>query len=566
MWSTRRRRVVAVLAAAALPAIGALATASPARAGEYIYWTCHTPTGQVTSIDGWTASNTTSDGTHAYTGHTCAAGGQGAISAVFGDGGGSFASGTGVLWSFAAPAGTRIAHVNLRRDTSVPQNGTANEGDANNGTTGAVFYKNGFGYDGDHVVEACQRFTGCTGAGSARLAFDNDGPQSSIGFEAGCYGDVVGSCNGVAGAVRASASVLWGELHLVDASNPTVTSVGGSAVGATALKGTESLTFNAADVGSGVWQAQVTMDGTAVSPRATLDTNDGRCVTTPYYGGAYAGAEFGYAVPCKAAVSAALSLDTTRVANGSHLLQATVWDAAGNSVVAVSQRVDVENPASGGGPQGGGAPNGTGADLATAHFTTKKKTTTRSVAYGSKVKLTGTLRDKKGKAVKGAAVDVLAGPIPSGATGTKIASVTTDKKGRFTYLANTLADNTVVFGYATALGSSAYLDGRTVNVRVHTAVSLKASRASVARGRKVVFTGTVKAGILPRTGAIVKLRVLQQGRWVVGAVVHTDAAGRFRWTHTFRVPLRYGFKAEVLETDGLSVRPGSSALIHVRVR
>jgi len=128
---------------------------------------------------------------------------------------------------------------------------------------------------------------------------------------------------------------------LRDASRPIVTKVGGLILAPGARHDIQSLTFHAADSGSGLWQAQVTIGGAIVVAKSTLDTNDGHCATLQVDGSG--GRNFAWPVPCKQQLAVHLAVDTTFAPNGRHRLVAKIWDAAGNSKTVISREVQVKN-------------------------------------------------------------------------------------------------------------------------------------------------------------------------------------------------------------------------------
>ena len=108
-------------------------------------------------------------------------------------------------------------------------------------------------------------------------------------------------------------------------------------------RGLTDLTFTAADPsGPGVYQVQVSVDGTPVYSQ-TPNTNSGQCVpvgTDPSSGALM----FDYQQPCPPAESVDVPISTTGLQDGSHELSVKVIDAAGNVATALDQTITTSNP------------------------------------------------------------------------------------------------------------------------------------------------------------------------------------------------------------------------------
>jgi hypothetical protein len=324
------------LAAVALVAgcVFALGSADIAAAGTYHVYACRTPTGSTAPTDGWGMSH---NGAYASTGDSCAGGGS--LSAVL-DGSVSHPFGDQADLAFHAPANTDIAAITLWRA------GTASPGQAYGSPGTTIQWDNATG--GPTVVDQCYQAYGCSSAGTtssplaASNAISSGGLTGVTGIEgiAVCSGGPGGTCPATGGAPTAALYLYGADITLRDPSNPAVSSVQGGLVGGGTLAGTENVSFNATDSGSGLYSLLFEVDGHSAS-RQVLDTNDGRCVDLGSTGdGTHA---FGYVVPCKLSLSPSVGFDTTQLTAGAHHLRLIVDDAAGNTTGAYDGQITVNN-------------------------------------------------------------------------------------------------------------------------------------------------------------------------------------------------------------------------------
>ena len=146
----------------------------------------------------------------------------------------------------------------------------------------------------------------------------NRGPAGrDIWLNAACGGDAGKVCPAGAGT---AADMAWFRLYraaivLADDTDPAFGSppAGALFAGGT-LAGSQGVSFSAADTGSGVQQATLEVDGSAVSTQ-TLGCSP------PYTA----------IVPCKLSASGTLTLDTATLTDGQHSVRVLLKDASGNS-------------------------------------------------------------------------------------------------------------------------------------------------------------------------------------------------------------------------------------------
>jgi hypothetical protein len=108
--------------------------------------------------------------------------------------------------------------------------------------------------------------------------------------------------------------------HMRDELPPALNGpLGGSMLAGGELRGTRDVSFDATDRGSGVAKVILEVDG--VERDAKLDDNSGHC-SKPYQ----------FLQPCDLELSSSLAFDTSQLADGTHAVRVTVFDAAGQTI------------------------------------------------------------------------------------------------------------------------------------------------------------------------------------------------------------------------------------------
>ncbi len=320
--SLRRAPVLAALVLTWL-----LAGPSAASAGTYDVWSCKTPSGTPTSTAGWTGSSSL---LYDLPTDDCALGGR--LTAKFTAAGGAVSGGLFSRWQFDAPAGTTVKSVVLQR-SSVSR---AADGDQGATARAAVYTADGAHPEAARVETCDAKPDGCAAVAAApdQAAFKVDAP--AFGISAGCAGETGASTCARGDGSRARIAIDAAKITLADDAPPAAT-VSGKILKGGPVRGQSSIQLAATDEGSGVWQAEVRIGADVVMPRRTVDTNRGRCA---FVDGTKA---FGSPAPCAKSVKATLPFNAKKAKDGSQLLTVTVWDAANNPIVAVSEPVSVDN-------------------------------------------------------------------------------------------------------------------------------------------------------------------------------------------------------------------------------
>jgi hypothetical protein len=332
-FAARARTLVWVVALSAAIALLLGPRASAARAGEWMQVSCVNPSGTPSPSQGWTGT-VQATGFGASTTTACGVGSP--MSAVLGD---------------AVPEPV-YAGASL---TYVPPAGSTLVG----GRLGLVLQANGGGTSADGAATVD---TPAQAAGDARLqCAEGENPCSSQGPDysgtltlppglggvlvvaAQCEGSPGFSCDsgGRAGA-WAQAQVSVADLLLSNDSRPRASGFAGTALDPS-VHGRALAMLDATDPGGpGVYQVAATLDDRLVQ-RITPDVNSGMCIPvgTDRTTGALM---FDVQQPCPTTAATTLTIPTTGLPDGNHLLAITVTDAAGNVATVLRRTIVTLNP------------------------------------------------------------------------------------------------------------------------------------------------------------------------------------------------------------------------------
>jgi hypothetical protein len=322
----RAHRLLGMVVATALILASAM---FPSRtlAGTIAVVSCKTPGGSPAPIEGWEEGWTGAPFSDAGDNNECASGGS--LASYVGDSVPQPGS-SGPYWQYAPPAGDKIVGGQVSGSFSVAPG-------ANNYSGAAGLLGPKFLFDNADVIGGDAGGIAGTFEGTYSLANHTGGDLWIYAF---C--EPPGATCPAGGSSQWYWAVAFINSAIIVLSNnvsPTGSSFGGPIAGSSPVSGTQNLTFQAADQGSGVYQTKVTLDGQTIYD-ATPDTNGGACVPLGSYQGAM---EFVSAQPCKRAESVSIPINTTAFADGAHELQVTTIDAAGNQSVVYDGTLTSDN-------------------------------------------------------------------------------------------------------------------------------------------------------------------------------------------------------------------------------
>ncbi|HEY2537612.1 MAG TPA: hypothetical protein VGI24_11605 [Solirubrobacteraceae bacterium] len=353
------------------------------------------------------------------------------------------------------------------------------------------------------------------------------------------------------------------DIVLEQSTGPTATNVAGELASAPSVRGTSDVAFDASDPVSGVYEAVFAIDG-QVMQRTVVDENGGRCRDV---GGTSDGLPaFLYVQPCKASVSVDVPFDTTRVADGTHRLEVSVIDAAGESAPVLDRAITIANPPPVGGPNGTNA--STQATL-TVGWAGSKKARVVS-AYGHSHTIVGRLTALGGVPIAGAAIDCTASAVYQGAKAVAMACPRTDADGRFAVkVPGGASSRAIRIAYRAHVGDVLPVATRTLALVVRAGLRLRVSPHTTSVGHAIHFTGTLLGGPIPRGGKPVVLEARSPGGpWIEFDVVKANRKGRYRDSYRFKFPgpIDYRFRA-VSETGAdYPYATGDSNVVRVHER
>ena len=308
-------------------------TAPAAHAGEWMQVSCVNPNGTAAPFQGWTGSNSGSPEFGSNDDVACSPG-----SPMVANLSAEAQPAPGVaneFLTYAPPAGSTL--VGGTMNVSMYGGGSGTNATAVSGLYEPVF--NSAPADRflvcARILGPCQN-GGYTWSGTATLPANLGG---NLIAAASCASNSGGTCSTNVDANNNYADVFISQADLLLQSNAVPTGSGfAGTVLAPGARGLTHLTFTAADpAGPGVYQVQVSVDGTPVYSQ-TPNTNSGQCVPvgTDRASGALM---FDYQQPCPQAESVDVPISTTGLQDGSHELSVTVTDAAGNVATALDQTI-----------------------------------------------------------------------------------------------------------------------------------------------------------------------------------------------------------------------------------
>jgi hypothetical protein len=363
------RRIVLV---ALLGIAAAWTLPAAADAGTYVDWECAGPTGLPLKAEGFTGIASPQSSADSSCG--VAGGGLGVGLA----GTAPWNGGVSALLRYIAPADTRIAAVSLDRSTT-------------GAPTGSSFLTYQTNLD-DTLLDGCLPSAGCTGDVNGNLT--RDGLNGGVlVLTAGCGGTIANTCPT---PIRLNATRA--AITLRDDIAPVPANVRGTLFAAQAKSGSVNVVFDVSDRGGGVYRTVTTLDGKLYEAKPVAS---GACSDIdPSNANPY---EFAGAVPCPLSqVGLTSTIDTTKLTDGVHTIGVDVEDAAGNrtAVVAQGSRFTVRN----GTPNG--SPAGRTANGRLKMWFASNKATRRTSRFGTRVVVRGYLRDRRGRGIRGAQIEV----------------------------------------------------------------------------------------------------------------------------------------------------------------
>jgi hypothetical protein len=318
--------------------------------------------------------------------------------------------------------------------------------------------------------------------------------------QAGCWNNAPANCSLTAGS-SAQVQLVGARISIADDHNPSLTAVGAGAglLAPGVRNGDEPISFSASD-NAGIQRAEI-VDIGAKQP-VVLASEDFPCdFTLPHPCGDVSGASI--AAPVAIA--------------GHRTIVLRVIDAGGNATDSPSYRVSAR-----------GKLNGTNASTKArlvARFGSFG--TRRTVAFGQRARISGTLRTRAFRPIGRAELHVLAREQRPGAEWAEVGVAHTTAAGRFAYTVPAGASRTIRVTYAMHFGDDQLSALRDLRLSTRARVGLSGpKRAHV--GAVARFRGHVFALPLPAAGVLVDLQGRRgHGRWRTLGTRRALGDGRF---------------------------------------
>ena len=547
-----------------------IAAVSPeAIAGTMTVYSCHTPSGRAAGTTGWRV-DALSAPTQLHTADDCASGARGSLIARIGGTGDAHGS-EHLAWRFDAAPGTVVASFNASLCGRAMSWGSLVSVDWYE-TPLVWVYVSTFDQP---------KYLGCAGSppwsASAANTVRADGLTSTrLRFDATCY---LGGCPEVAGVVS-DIEVSSFRADIRDDSAPVVTAVRGPLASNASHTGSETVAFDAADTGVGVFRSvvetRINREGPWREMAASVVSPLPGC--TPLRETAFL-YEFDSPQPCSSKLDgASITMDTALLPEGSHELRAVVEDAAGNRTDVIPPRIFFVAPRGTATPASAPLPaptNGTGGSrLAQLRITAPGRP---RVASSAAFRLAGRLLDMGSKPIAGAKLLVQARPFLPKAGRSEgdwatIGEVVTDEDGVFRGRIPAGASRSLLITYRAHPNDANPSANAQTDVVVPAQVTVRAARTRVRNRQSVVLKGRV-AGPIPPGGVLVAMEVREPGRWIPVATtrrwVRTRPSGTFslsyKFLRTFR-PATYRFRVVADEDTAFQYGRGASRAVDIHVR
>lgn len=352
-------------------------------------------------------------------------------------------------------------------------------------------------------------------------------------------------------------------LTFEDIEAPRAISAIGTLIAGGPVRGIADATVAVSDTGGGVQAYRTRTDAGDWSEWQLASDNNGNCAVP---------LAADQAIPCAQEVPLPVSIDTTLLGDGEHTIQMQARDAGGNVTDVLNRPFLVDNipdPAPGASgdptPVPPNNPNGANpsrkATISLTFAKTKKQTLT--VAGGSKVKVTGRLRNQSGDPVTGATIAITGRPAVAGAASRQLGTATTARDGSFSHMTAATSSMKLTASY-TAYSAEGVTARKTLQVNVPATIGLRAT-PRVSTHKPLRITGRVASA--PK-GVVVVIQALDGRHWRNVADTKTKRGGTFAWRYRFKPASRgrtFYFRAKV-DDRTFPYSQGYSGPARVRVR
>ncbi len=358
------------------------------------------------------------------------------------------------------------------------------------------------------------------------------------------------------------------QLMLSDSGLPKGSVTGGGLAGTGPLSGTQSLSYDAEDAGSGVRLAELLLDGQSVAKEDYI-------AECPYQSFA----------ACPTSVSSLITWDTKSASDGAHEVALRIVNAAGNATILDGHTITIANPSTvstatvigpGSPAAERGTANGTNAsdqaELSARWMDArgaKAAKATLTSRYGADERLVGSLETSMGQPISGALLDVSETPAYQGAKTMPLAGVRTGPTGEWTLtLPRDISSSTLRFAYRSHIDDTVPAATTMLTLRVHAGIALLVEPHVTSVGHSIYFSGVVHGAPIPPGGKQLVLEASSGGEWIEFHTIRTDSRGRYRASYRFKFsgPVTYRFRATSRYEADFPYLDGSSNVVGVYER
>jgi|GEM_PF-2816102 len=374
-------------------------------------------------------------------------------------------------------------------------------------------------------------------------------------------------------ATNAELQITNSTLLVRNEATPEASSVAGSLT-ESPVSGNADVTLTAHEKnGTGIYRVSVLINGTQVYS-ATPDLNGGFCTPHGTYDGALL---FHGSQPCPAETQVRAEVPTSSIAEGQHLVEVDVEDAAGNRSTVFDKTIEFQasHPATpkspapvvtATAPERGPCNGLPCVEAANLTATPGEARSFNKALKRSTVTLTGRLASTTGTPIKGAQVKLLQ-QIVGAATATQVATATTGADGSWSLKAPSGPSRLLrvaFYSHTLDLLPAATLD---FHENVPASISIHAPR-HVALGQFFIFSGQLTGGYIPAGGEEVQVQIKYGGHWRELQLVDTNSRGKwtYRYAFTLEPGTKWAFRAIAVRNGAYPFASHESATIHVAVR
>jgi hypothetical protein len=331
----RRFRTIVIVVLVLLATAATLLARPPiALAGTFTVYSCRTPSGTWTGMEGWASSASAAVQNEDFGVATSCTSQSMQLRMWFGLNQLPVGPGSWVRWTFEAPQHTQIGSLSLHRTLQLGWPVVSR-------TYGRPYVYDAW-HDADTLENQLEFYVPPWNDDTAGIDFPPSLIHERVSWDAvsvrlRCW-ELMGEYD--CGPFQAYVTIPRAVIGLTDVAAPAGFATGGELAGAGPVRGVGSLAFHATDEGGGVYRVALAVDGVEVA-REVVDDDGGSCADVePANADAY---EFGAPQPCPLAVDGSIKLDTATLADGSHAVEVTVEDAAGNAHVVFDGSVQTHN-------------------------------------------------------------------------------------------------------------------------------------------------------------------------------------------------------------------------------